>query len=144
MRFRVRNLLIADIPNEQNLFYPCAPDTVCGTITNSGPGGNTCMDATHCCYTGSSGGCAPTCAPTGCGRTCDDKTCVGYTASEVARGVRLDEEFVGMLRREVQEIQSKSKSAVYEAPEPESPEDLKLVEANLVAALEDVRKRMKK
>jgi len=144
MRFRVRNLLIADIPTEGDLRYPCAPDTVCGTITNNGPGGNTCMDATHCCYTGGSGGCAPTCAPTACGDTCVISACDGSTGFVETRGVRLDDEFVAMLRREVQEIQSKSKGAVYEAPEPQTAEDLKLLETNLVQALEDVRSRMKK
>ena len=121
MRFRVRDLFISTIPVANQLNYPCAPDTVCGTITNTGPDGHTCQQATHCCYT----------------------DCNGYTAaSGVREHTELNDDFLAMLREEIQAIQSKSKEAVYDAPEPESREDLEVLESSLKLALEDVRSRL--
>ena len=112
MRFRVRDLLVADV-NQEGRYYPCAPGTVCGTITNNGPNGETCVDATHCCYT----------------------TCAG-TIGKLQETPELADDFLNMLRHEISEMHPLA------APEPQRKEDLEALERRLSEALDHVRQRL--
>jgi len=125
MRFRVRDLLISDVANNQAANTcdnsNCNNHTVCGTITNTGPNGNTCQVGTACCYT----------------------ACGGHTAKALT-APKLDDDFLAMLRAEIQGIQNKAVSEAHQELEPpQDKKQLEAVEAKLKAALKDVQTRIK-
>jgi len=141
MRFRVRDLLISNLPEKA---APGAPGVIRDQDCTA------CTDCTGCSACTGCSNCTPCSMCTQCSdfshltcHACNTCTvCSAYTAGGVVGG-RLAAGQMSMLRAELRQALAEFKQEDFAAKEPATRQELEQVEQQLTAALKEIRERLK-
>ena len=129
MRFRIKDLLVSSVPEKQNYGGDQCPGNPC----------TYCTGCTNCSYCSGCTGCSNCTECTNC-TGCTRCTYITPGSGGPLVGGGLTEYHLSALRGEMRNSMDQAESSV---KEPESRQELEMLEAKLSEALDDVRSRLK-